>query len=149
MGEKNKISKELKEKLFLKRKNGYTRISSEDEKASFAFADDYKAFLDTAKTEREAVEEALRLLKAKGFTEYKKGMKLKADADEALQNIKDDAEDVCYDARYEAKVKAAIDARRAEIEERIRAEVEAELAEEVEAIEAEVAAAEAGEHADE
>ena len=78
MDEKNKVSKELKEKLFLKRKNGYTRISSEDEKASFAFADDYKAFLDTAKTEREAVEEALRLLKAKGFTEYKKGMKLKA-----------------------------------------------------------------------
>ncbi len=78
MGEKNKISKELKEKLFLKRKNGFTRISSEDEKASFAFADDYKAFLDTAKTEREAVEEALRLLKENGFTEYKKGMKLKA-----------------------------------------------------------------------
>lgn len=78
-----------------------------------------------------------------------KGMQLKADADEALQNIKDDAEDVCYDARYEAKVKAAIDARRAEIEERIRAEVEAELAEEVEAIEAEVAAAEAEEYADE
>ena len=57
-----------------------------------------------------------------------KGMQLKADADEALQNIKDDAEDVCADARYEAKVRAATEARRAEIEERIRAEVEAELA---------------------
>ena len=27
MDEKNKVSKELKEKLFLKRKNGYTRIA--------------------------------------------------------------------------------------------------------------------------
>ena len=62
-----------------------------------------------------------------------KGMQIKADADEALQNIKDDAEDVCADARYEARVKAATEARRAEIEERIRAEVEAELALEAEA----------------
>lgn len=61
-----------------------------------------------------------------------KGMQLKADADEVLQNIKDDAEDVCADARYEARVQAAVDARRAEIEERIRAEVEAELAAEFE-----------------
>lgn len=69
-----------------------------------------------------------------------KGMQMKADADEALQNIKDDAEDVCADARYEARVKAAVDARRAEIEERIRAEVEAELAAEADAVEAEAAA---------
>ena len=62
-----------------------------------------------------------------------KGMQIKADADEALQNIKDDAEDVCADARYEAKVKAATEARRAQIEERIRAEVEAEMAAETEA----------------
>ena len=62
-----------------------------------------------------------------------KGMQVKADADEALQGIKDDAEDVCADARYEAKVKAATAARRAELEERIRAEVEAELAKEAEA----------------
>ena len=74
-----------------------------------------------------------------------KGMQIKADADEALQNIKDDAEDVCADARYEAKVKAATEARRAEIEERIRAQVEAELAEEEEAIEAAVALSDAAE----
>lgn len=69
-----------------------------------------------------------------------KGIQMKADADEALQNIKDDAEDVCADARYEARVKAAVDARRAEIEERIRAEVEAEFAAEADAVEAEAAA---------
>ena len=31
-----------------------------------------------------------------------KGMKLKYDAEEALQSIKDDAEDICYDARKKA-----------------------------------------------
>lgn len=69
-----------------------------------------------------------------------KGMQIKADADEALQGIKDDAEDVCADARFEAKVKAETAARRAKIEERIRAEVEAELAKEAEAAEAAEAA---------
>lgn len=74
--EKNNAVKELKEKLFLKRKNGYKRINSDEEKAVMAFAEDYKKFLDTAKTEREAVAEALTAIRAKGFVEYKKGMKL-------------------------------------------------------------------------
>lgn len=62
-----------------------------------------------------------------------KGMQLKADADEALQGIKDEAEDVCADARLQAKVDAAVAARRAELEEKIRAEVEAELQKELDA----------------
>lgn len=70
------ISKELKEKLFSQRKNGYLRIDAEEEKAVFAFAENYKRFLDIAKTEREAVAEAVRTLESVGFTEYKKGMKL-------------------------------------------------------------------------
>jgi len=78
MEEKNSVSKELKEKLFLQRKNGYRRIDAEEEKAIFAFAEDYKRFLDVAKTEREAVIEAVKTLEANGFTEYKKGMKLNA-----------------------------------------------------------------------
>ena len=78
MDKKEKASKALKEKLFLKRKNGYSRISAKEEKACMAFAEDYKKFLDNAKTEREAVVEAVELLKAKGFVEYIKGMKLKA-----------------------------------------------------------------------
>lgn len=78
MKDKDKASKALKEKLFLKRKNGYTRISKSDEKACMKFAEDYKRFLDKAKTEREAVIEAVELLKKSGFTEYKRGMKLKA-----------------------------------------------------------------------
>ncbi len=71
------VSKEMKEKLFLQRKNGYLRLDAEEEKAVFAFAEDYKRFLDIAKTEREAVVEAVRTLETVGFTEYKKGMELK------------------------------------------------------------------------
>lgn len=78
MDEKKSVSKELKEKLFLQRKNGYERINETEEKAVFAFAEDYKNFLNTAKTEREAVCEAVKLLKANGFVEYKKDMELKA-----------------------------------------------------------------------
>lgn len=78
MDEKKSVSKELKEKLFLQRKNGYERINETEEKAVFAFAEDYKNFLNTAKTEREAVCEAVKLLEANGFVEYKKDMKLKA-----------------------------------------------------------------------
>ena len=80
MDKKNKASKQLKEKLFLARKNGYRRISKSDEKACGTFAEDYKRFLDKAKTEREAVIEAVELLKKNGFKEYKRGMKLKAGA---------------------------------------------------------------------
>lgn len=79
MSENNEksISKELKEKLFMQRKNGYFKINAEEEKAVFAFAENYKHFLDIAKTEREAVVEAVRTLESVGFTEYKKGMTLK------------------------------------------------------------------------
>lgn len=69
------------------------------------------------------------------------GMQLKAETDEALQSIKDDAEDVYADARRQAKVDAAIAARRAEIEERVRAQVEAEMGDEAEWAEKAVAAA--------
>ncbi len=78
MEEKANISKELKEKLFLQRKNGYSRIDEAEEKAIFDFAEDYKKFLDAAKTEREAVCEAVKILEANGFVEYKSNMKLSA-----------------------------------------------------------------------
>ncbi len=78
MEENKSAVKELKEKLFMQRKNGYSRINEEEEKAVFSFAEDYKKFLDTAKTEREAVCEAVKILESNGYVEYKKDMKLKA-----------------------------------------------------------------------
>lgn len=76
--EEKSIAKELKEKLFLQRKNGYNRIESDEEKVVFSFADEYKSFLDVAKTEREAVVYAVKELEKNGFVEYRKGMELKA-----------------------------------------------------------------------
>lgn len=78
MEENKSVAKELKEKLFMQRKNGYSRIDEAEEKAIFDFAESYKKFLDIAKTEREAVCEAVKVLEENGFVEYKKDMKLSA-----------------------------------------------------------------------
>ncbi len=63
-------AKELKEKLFLQRKNGRQTASEEILSAADAFCEDYKAFLDAAKTEREAVKTSIELAKSAGFTEF-------------------------------------------------------------------------------
>ncbi|MBR1591839.1 MAG: aminopeptidase [Ruminococcus sp.] len=78
MSEKNSASKQLKEKLFLKRKNSYFRMNDKELNASTKFAEKYKKFLDSAKTEREAVIQAVSLLEENGFVEYRKGMQLRA-----------------------------------------------------------------------
>jgi len=49
MAEKNK---ELKEKLFSQKKNGYDRISEKDRNAIEGYCVGYKAYLDAGKTER-------------------------------------------------------------------------------------------------
>ncbi len=67
--------KELKEKLFLDTKNGLKKATEEQIKEAFMFCEDYKKFLDNAKTEREAVVEAIKIAEKNGFTEYEKGKK--------------------------------------------------------------------------
>ncbi len=63
-------AKELKEKLFMKSENGRQTASEETLRAADAFCEDYKKFLDAAKTEREAVKTAIALVKEHGFTEF-------------------------------------------------------------------------------
>ena len=77
MSENNEI-KELKEKLFLQRKNGCTRINDEELAACDKFCEGYKSFLDSSKTEREAVTSSVKLLESNGFVPFKKGMSLNA-----------------------------------------------------------------------
>ncbi len=60
----------MKEKLFMNRKNGCRKISSEELKKADEFCEEYKNFLDHAKVEREAVGYALDAAKIAGFTEY-------------------------------------------------------------------------------
>ena len=73
-----KKSKALAEKLFYKKKNVFESKSAEELSRMQSFAEEYKAWLDRSKTEREAVDEMVSMLSAVGFTEYKLGDKVKA-----------------------------------------------------------------------
>ena len=75
MEEKQKKAGELRrEALFYQPKNGYDRLSAQDEADMNAYCGDYKKFLDAGKTERECVDEAVRLAEAKGFKPFTRGM---------------------------------------------------------------------------
>ena len=78
MEEKQKTPSQLRrEALFDNPKNGYDRLSAEDEAAMKVYCEDYKKFLDAGKTERECVDEAIRLAEAKGFKAFTRGMEIK------------------------------------------------------------------------
>lgn len=70
--------KELKEKLFMKRKNTFEEMSEEELEKAVEFCEGYKEFLDAAKTEREACTEAVRIAESNGFKPFKKGVKYNA-----------------------------------------------------------------------
>lgn len=53
--------------LLLKRENAWDVFDDGTQKAAFDFSEDYKAFLDAGKTERECVATAVKLLEAHGF----------------------------------------------------------------------------------
>lgn len=77
MSEEKKLSEQLKEKLFSQKKNAVYRMNDSEIKACDDFAEDYKKFLDTAKTEREAVKAMVEELQKKGYREYKAGSGLR------------------------------------------------------------------------
>ena len=68
----------LKEKLLSKPKNAVFNLSEEKIKKVDKFCEKYKQFLDNAKTEREAVKEAVNIAKENGFEKYSKSKKYKA-----------------------------------------------------------------------
>ena len=72
-----KKQSEWREKLFYQQKNGYDRIDAEESRLVFAYAEGYKQFLDAARTEREAVREAISIAEAEGFVPFEPGMALK------------------------------------------------------------------------
>ncbi len=67
---------DLREKLLHQPKNGYDRLTAEDEKAMEAYCSDYRKFLDNGKTERDVVDYTIQLAEAKGFVPYVPGMEL-------------------------------------------------------------------------
>ncbi|MDO4812962.1 MAG: aminopeptidase [Eubacteriales bacterium] len=69
---------EWKDKLLYAPKNGYDRLSAEEEAEMNAYCEDYKMFLDRGKTERLCVDYCVELAASHGFKPFEKGMKLAA-----------------------------------------------------------------------
>ncbi|MGN0642098.1 MAG: aminopeptidase [Huintestinicola sp.] len=79
MSEKEKSAgKLLMEKLCTKKKNGGLILSDEELAACDAYCEDYKAFLNAAKTEREAAAYTAERAEKNGFKKFERGMKLSA-----------------------------------------------------------------------
>ncbi len=57
----------LEKKILKKDKNSFEYLNKKQASAAFAFAEEYKTFLNNAKTEREAVNEIVKMAKANGF----------------------------------------------------------------------------------
>ena len=78
MEEKQKTTGEKRrEALLYQQKNGYDCLSPADESAMRAYSEDYKKFLDSSMTEREAVDTAISLAEARGFKPLVRGMELR------------------------------------------------------------------------
>ncbi len=75
---KKSAAEELSEKILSHPKNGILRTDDEELKACDDFNEGYKAFLNTAKTEREAVEEITAQAEAAGFKAFERGKKYKS-----------------------------------------------------------------------
>ena len=78
MEKEKSAAKLLQEKICTTRKNGGLRLSADEIKTCFDYCEDYKSFLDDAKTEREAVVKTVTMAEKCGFVEFKYGMSLKA-----------------------------------------------------------------------
>ena len=74
--EEKTLAARRREELAHAPKNGYDRLTAEDELAMKAYCEDYKKFLDNGKTERECVSYAVALAEAKGFRKFERGMAL-------------------------------------------------------------------------
>ena len=71
------MEENLRDNLFFDPKNGYDRIDTEERLAVEAYCREYMDFLNTARTEREAVRFAIAAAKENGFTEFQPGRELK------------------------------------------------------------------------
>ena len=64
--------------LIYEKKTVYEKAGKEVVDAAFAYAVDYKKYLDAGKTEREAVKASIAMAEAAGYREYRFGDKIKA-----------------------------------------------------------------------
>lgn len=71
-------AKELKKQLFMDKKNSGLIMTDAEMKSADKFNEEYKKFLDNAKTEREAVNAAVQIAEKAGFVQFDNGKKYKA-----------------------------------------------------------------------
>ena len=64
---------ELKKELFFKPEHAFKKMTAGEISGADSFCEGYMSFLDTAKTEREAVNEALELARSNGFRKFEWG----------------------------------------------------------------------------
>lgn len=76
--EEKTAGQKLADELSYQKKNYYEVADKAERDAIYAYAEGYKAFLNACKTERESCDFAVAQAKARGFTEYKLGDKLRA-----------------------------------------------------------------------
>ena len=74
----NYNAEELAKQLLYRKESVYQRKNTEAIEDAYAYAKGYAAYLDAAKTEREAVKESIRLAAARGFVPYRLGDKVNA-----------------------------------------------------------------------
>lgn len=89
MSEKTR-GEELKEKLFMEKKNAYEVMNKEECEKAYTFCDDYRKFLDSAKTEREATSVIENIAKGCGFEKFEYSKAYKA-GDKVYFNNRDKA----------------------------------------------------------
>lgn len=70
---KKSPGEQLQEQLLLKPENSGITMSDQQIDQAYAFCEAYKSFLDSAKTEREAVELVIGMAKDYGYTEFEPG----------------------------------------------------------------------------
>ncbi|MBN1971146.1 MAG: aminopeptidase [Candidatus Delongbacteria bacterium] len=78
MAEKKEKKTELEllaEKLLFKKKNGWEKLSEADYKELMALSEGYKSFLDSSKTEREAIVTITKLAEEQGYKHISKATK--------------------------------------------------------------------------
>ena len=76
---------ELRNNLFFEPKNGYDRIETAERIDAENYCRAYMAYLNDSRTERESVDNAIRLAEENGFVKYVPGTELKA-GDKVYQN---------------------------------------------------------------
>lgn len=76
MDKKKSEGMKLEKELSYKKDNFFLKADDERLKKTFDYAEEYKKYINSSKTEREAVKTSIELCKAKGFKEYRFGDKL-------------------------------------------------------------------------